>query len=721
MNRARLFLHELQCDVGLKWDSKLGGERLREWSNIVKQVNNSPVIKISRSFGNRDDVYELHAYSDSSSLAYGVVLFLHNTKTAKSSFMYSKNRLVNKQLQNKKIPSLELQAVVLAAEELLKTYNELTDKTCVVPIKVSKCKLFTDSAVCIGWLNSYFSKYDKMNKISVFVHNRLKRIATISESITITAYHCAGKQNPADCVTRTFSYNQLMKSNYFEGLDAETLNSVEGREDIPSVTIPNSHESDNTHISHASVESVTKCTQAGPIVDVNRFSSFTGFIKTYKAVFKFIHILKERIGLSNDSTSTDKAFFHAIREYQRQSFSEIFNYYDSPPGNRKDIPLLMSQLNVFMSSEGILRVKCKLKKWRDAPCNFPILLDRESRLTEILILETHENMNHAGVYSVLSELRHNYWITRSFSSVKRYIKKCIVCRRFNRRTVKVNQNEYRDFRLNPPDIPFRFSFIDHLGPFTVNLGGKNVKIYLLIITCMWSRACNLKICLNLTVDSFLRALQMHIYEYGCPSLILSDLGSSFVRGGEIVTEFLKDSHTVEYFKSHGITQIKFEQYPKGRNELGGIVEICVKMVKRLVYGSIRNLIIDYFDFEFLTAQVTHLVNRRPIGFKDALRDESVDHEIPCPITPEILLKGHELISVNIVPELQGLDDVDQDWHESPVDKKFEKLKKARKYLNEIYNGEFLSTLIKQATDSKTRYQPVKHTRLSLGDLVLMKE
>ena len=101
-------------------------------------------------------------------------------------------------------------------------------------------------------------------------------------------------------------------------MDAQIQNTVEGREDIPSVTIPNAHESDNTHVPHTSVESVTKCTEAGPMVDVIRFSSFTGFIKTYKGLFKFIHILKKRIYLCNDVTSTDKAFFYAIRENQRQ-------------------------------------------------------------------------------------------------------------------------------------------------------------------------------------------------------------------------------------------------------------------------------------------------------------------------------------------------------------------------------------------------------------------
>ena len=55
LNRARLFLHRLQMDRGLDWDTPLAPKLQREWTNIVKQVGNSPVIEIDRSFGQRED------------------------------------------------------------------------------------------------------------------------------------------------------------------------------------------------------------------------------------------------------------------------------------------------------------------------------------------------------------------------------------------------------------------------------------------------------------------------------------------------------------------------------------------------------------------------------------------------------------------------------------------------------------------------------------------
>ena len=100
----------------------------------------------------------------------------------------------------------------------------------------------------------------------------------------------------------------------------------------------------------------------------------------------------------------------------------------------------------------------------------------------------------------------------------------------------------------------------------------------------------------------------------------------------------------------GIKSLQFQHYFKGCSKLGGLVESCVKMVKHLVQKSIKNYSLQFHDFEFLIHQAVHIINRRPISFKDALRDESLD--IPEIITPEKLIHGRELVSVNVIPELQ---------------------------------------------------------------------
>ena len=149
------------------------------------------------------------------------------------------------------------------------------------------------------------------------------------------------------------------------------------------------------------------------------------------------------------------------------------------------------------------------------------------------------------------------------------------------------------------------------------------------------------------------------------------------------------------------------------------------MTKRLIFGAIKNNVLTYFDFEFLVCNVVHLANRRPIAFKEAVRNDNLSFDnVPEPITPEHLTRGYELSSLNLIPELQPIPFDDKDFDASSVgniQKNYEKLCKVRKSLVDIYHDEFLGTLISQAVDRGERYQPVTHRLLKVGDVVLIKE
>ena len=95
------------------------------------------------------------------------------------------------------------------------------------------------------------------------------------------------------------------------------------------------------------------------------------------------------------------------------------------------------------------------------------------------------------------------------------------------------------------------------------------------------------------------------------------------------------------------------------------------------------------------------------------------------ITPELLLYGRELISMNVIPQLLPTPDGDEDYRPSGtsdlIKSRFKKLAKIRERLINQYNQEFRITLMNQATDKKQRYSPVKHVKLSVGDIVLLRD
>ena len=719
LNRARLFLHKLQCCNSLGWDDKLNDDDLKSWKNICNQINSSQPMKVSRSVGKRNDLYNLIAFADASKDIYGTVVYLQNVNDNEVYFVSAKNRIVNKQLEVKSIPSLELQAVTLATECLLDLFNELSGKLCVCPINIDKLYVYSDSLVALNWLNSY-TALEKMQKKTVFVQNRLKRITDLCANKPVTFRFVSGIDNPADLVTRPVSYKLLSKSNYING--PSFLNNFDidriSKDDILNVTIPNINcKTNNVFLSSVFNANVSE------LVDVKKYSSFNKVVKILKNVMLFVNKLKLKIKSKRETTF--KVFdsdhnFHVesvrslILEDQKEHFPEVFEFFDSKVKQVKDIPNVVSQLNVYVDKFGLLRVKNK--GGSHSKNDFPLLLSKKSLIAQMIVRDLHEKLAHAGIYTVLNEIRRRFWITHIFSVVKKILNQCIFCKRFHARTIRLNQSQYRQMRLKPENVPYRNIYMDFMGPFKIKHDKSVSKVWVLVLTCMWSRAVNLKICNDLSTKEFLMAFQKHIFEFGLPTHCISDMGSQLTSGANVIKTFLDNHEVIEYFQENGVEPLKFEHFFKGHSQLGSIVESCVKLTKKLIYGAIGKNVLNFNYFDYIICQTIHLVNKRPISFKEALRDTS-GKEVPEVITPEMLTKGYELLSLNIIPELNHSDE----WQENDLKSGYEQLVKVREKLIKCYNEEFITTLIKQAVDKKDRYKPCLHHEIKPKDIVLIKD
>ena len=725
LNRARLFLHDLQNN-GINWDDTLPPDSLRLWKNIARQYNASPKVSIDRSFGSRSDEYKLCCFTDSSSLIFGAVLYLYNCNSNKTTFLLAKNRIISKKNETRSVPTLELMAVAFGTEVAQDAYNELCE--CGdFPVKINDILLYTDSATCLSWIRAYSATFEKFNDKSVFVRNRLNHIYSMCEKMPVTFNFCCGPENPADAVTRPISFGLLKKSTFLQGfLPASSADSEFPPVRVPSITV-------RPQVECGAVTLATETPEQ--LYDFSRHSKFSKLCNVAFYVRKFIDNCKrkcrEKTGnaasftVLSDADMRAEAVRDLLRQEQSCRFPEVLEFFRNPEVFPvKDIPNVVHQLNVFKDSDGLIRVKAKFKSW-GPDGKFPVLLDKNSFLTTLIVRDFHEKTSHGGIYSVLSEFRKLFYLQHCFSAIKKVITKCVLCRKVNARPVKLSQNAYRDFRLSPSHIPYRTAFLDMIGPVNIRVNGEKIKVHLLCISCLFSRAINLKICMDLSLKNFLRALQLHVLEFGVPQLILSDCGSALVSAGNILNEYLGDEVTKTYLNENGIQSFDFRHYPKGCNKLGGLIESSVKLVKRLIYGSIRNNVLDYPGFEYLVCLTVHLVNRRPIAFKESLRQTLADQNLPAPITPEILVRGYELVSVNILPYFDISRDTDTDW--SPlgdvesVRSGFEQLKKCRDVLVDLYHVEFMSNLMDQATVGCDKYKKVDHILLKPGDLVLIKD
>ena len=715
-NRAKLFLHTLQLNGSLDWDDIITEQQRGEWRKICKQINSSANGYLERFVGDYSDEYNLLVYTDASKDFIGCTLYIQNVITEKITFLIAKNRLICKKLESKTIPVLELLGVKFGVELIQSFQKDLTDAFC--PLKITNLHLYTDSTISLNWLNSKACQFDKIERKGAMINNALDEIVKHCSHFPITFHHVSGNDNPADYVTRCVSSKLLLKSIYYTG-----PNLKEFVETI-KLTIPSSG------INNICYSIDVKPNNYAPLLNLDKYSSFYFVCKVTHCVRKFLYNVVTRIrarkhDLPNTPSLANITYKESVsvvlRQAQFEGFPELAQFFTDPLCANE--VQMVQQLNLFVDKSGIVRVKTKFDNLK-APFEekFPILLPKKSSLTVCIINDLHQSLMHAGVYKILSILRKRFYLPSAFSITKGIIRPCVICKKMYGRSIQINQNDYKSYRINPADIPYRDIALDHIGPFVVyDVNNVKIKIYILIVTCLWSRAVNLLICSNIDNADFLRSLQFHIFEYGICQSILSDNGSPIVSSINQITDYLSEPDVISFLNERGIELLKFSPYPANASYLGGTVESMVKQVKNMIYSSISRNVLSCKDFEYLVKECNMIINKRPIAYKRLLCGSTVDPSVSV-LTPEMLLKGYEVPSLSIIPELhsENLSSEDSPYERDLYDH-YEKLRVVMRNIKNIYHDEFLETLRRQSTNKPGRYRDRVHDPIYPGDVVIIKQ
>jgi len=100
---------------------------------------------------------------------------------------------------------------------------------------------------------------------------------------------------------------------------------------------------------------------------------------------------------------------------------------------------------------------------------YPILLPEQHRFSELLVQRIHWESFHFGVQFTLTKVREKYLIIRGRKLIKKVEGKCVVCRKFNTKTMNQPTAPLPKERLQP-DTPFSCVGIDFAGPVMVRGG-----------------------------------------------------------------------------------------------------------------------------------------------------------------------------------------------------------------------------------------------------------
>ena len=255
---------------------------------------------------------------------------------------------------------------------------------------------------------------------------------------------------------------------------------------------------------------------------------------------------------------------------------------------------------------------------------FPVVLPGGHHVVEIIIMDAHREVLHAGADSTLNRIRSKFWIINGRQTVRKVLRNCVLCKQWRLKRLKAapiaNLPSYRICS----EYPFQSTGLDFAGPlFVKNTHGDSEKLfkcYILLFTCATTRAIHLELTPDMSTLAVIRAIQRFIYRKGYPRRFISDNFKSF-----------KSSELKNFLRKHLIEwRFILELSPWW----GGFYERLVKIVKSTLQKMLRNAKLSYEELVTVLTGVECMINSRPLTY---LSDENVEA-----ITPFHLLHGRNI-------------------------------------------------------------------------------
>lgn len=264
-----------------------------------------------------------------------------------------------------------------------------------------------------------------------------------------------------------------------------------------------------------------------------------------------------------------------------------------------------------------------------------ILLPDKNIISKKLVLSIHYDLQHVGAVAVVGFINRDYWLLRALQYVTNIITGCLPCRAQIKLTHDPEMSTLPEFRLKKVQQPFTFCGIDVAGPILIKYKeGRNTtrKAFVLVISCLTTRATELALLKDMTSDSFLLSLDIFNYRLGCPiRSIHSDLGSNFLGGANLLS--LEEKNNIEslniiledeldkdkIIETLSKKSIKFNFGKAATPHAFGFVEAIVGIFKTMLYRVIgpcsdvkTTTAIGQSEFELILARLSFAINQRPL-------------------------------------------------------------------------------------------------------------
>ena len=614
----------------LDWDDAIPDEIAEVWVTALSNLLEVKSISLPRWTGYAPGVdLELHCFCDASETAYACVVFtrVNSRRGLVTRILMAKSRVAP--IQSETISRLELIACVLGVR-LTNAINK------VFKVAQEKIHYWTDSRNALCWIHTPSSR------LKVYVQNRVGEIQRNTE--VKQWHHVSTDENPADIATRYIATRELLENEiWWTGppvLQGDTYPGFHPNGIPAEVT----KEMKNEGFSFCSTTEKTHL----DIMDFVKESVgklYNGYHRVLKLLMNVVRVVttmrKQKL---TETEIREKAYSLLIRQSQLNSFEhEIDTILD---GKQVSSRSPLGKHNPFIDELGILRSSSRLTEIKNISHSgkYPIILSSKCTIAKMIAINAHIRYQHTvSLNNMIIHLHSEYVILGLSKLIRTICRECLHCRRA---AAKQQPQIMAPIKRSLSELrAFAEVGIDFAGPFYIKIGrGKQRKnMFVLVITCLQTRAVHFEVTEDQTTSAVLMALTRFACSQGCPTRIVSDNQTSFKSAEKELLSFLKDLDYEAISRRLGVSFEKatvWEFIPPRAPHFGGSWEIMVKAMKRAVKVVANGA--DYTEDQFRTfvAQAASLLNARPLT-RMLIRDKVTI------VTPNSFIRGN--YNIELVP------------------------------------------------------------------------
>ncbi|XP_072933674.1 uncharacterized protein [Epargyreus clarus] len=492
----------------------------------------------------------------------------------------------------------------------------------------------------LGWLNG------DINRWKPFVANRVRQVTELMPPDCWQ--YVASKENPADCASRGLTACQLKEHKlWWEGPTWLTMYTPENKNQPLYVTN----------------EDMKKVKQANVVLS-NRDEIIEKLIDKQSSLSKTIRILAWVLRFKR------KAQKHAYLTLQELTKSRnlIIKYFQDKHfidemDRLKECKTVSSSskiynLNPKIDEHGILRVGVRLKHANiDCDMKYPVIIPNNTRLSDLIIDETHKLTFHGGARLTTAFIRRKYWIIGGNNATKKGLRRCVQCKKQSPILERQLMGDLPSARINP-SRPFSHCGIDYTGHVSVKAnkgrGIRTNKGYVAVFVCMATKAVHLELVSDLTTSAFLAALHRMVARRGVPDHIYSDQGKNFIGADNALRqqlEYIKNTYNEELMTELTSMGIEWHFNSPSWPSAGGLWEAAVKSLKHHLKRVLGDQKLTFEEFTTLLSRIEGCLNSRPL----------------CPLTEDpddlnFLTPSHFLSSGPVLTIYDTENDLRTRWH-----------------------------------------------------------